>query len=301
MKNQKKAYAYALLAVLCWATVASAFKLSLDHLGSDSLVLYSAGVALLFLGVYGSISRSFFELSRWRATDFVRSAILGGLNPFLYYVILFRAYDLLPAQEAQPLNFTWPIVLVVLSAVLFGQPIRLVSYLALLVSFCGVVVIATHGNPLDFRLSDPAGVTLALVSTIIWALYWLYSSNDERNPVNRLFVNFCFGFLYVLAYCAIFGTLELPDLHGMMGSVYIGLVEMGLAFVFWLKALRLSRTTAEVGSLIYLTPFLSLIVISIVVGEKILDATWLGLVLIIGGIVIQNRFAGGSRTGDVSK
>ena len=34
----------------------------------------------------------------------------GFLNPFLYYIILFKAYSLLPAQEALSLNYTWPLV-----------------------------------------------------------------------------------------------------------------------------------------------------------------------------------------------
>jgi drug/metabolite transporter (DMT)-like permease len=289
LKDQRKAYWFALMAVLCWATAAAAFKLSLQHLGTHSLVVYSSAVALLVLLVTAWLGGTLSELRQWRRADFLRSALLGVLNPFVYYVILFRAYELLPAQEAQPLNFIWPVVLVLLSALLFRQPLRLVSCIALLVSFSGVVVIATHGDPLGFRLSDPLGVALALSSTVVWALYWLYSSFDDREPVNRLLVNFAFGLVYVSCYSALTGNLEVPGLAGWMGSIYIGIMEMGLAFVCWLKALRYSRSTAEVGNLIYLTPFLSLLVIAAVVGERILPSTWIGLCLIVVGILIQNR------------
>ncbi len=289
LSEQRTAYVYALLAVACWSTAASAFKLSLGHMGSDSLVVYSAVCALVFLLLFAWSSGSLEELSQWTRRDVLRSATLGALNPFAYYVVLFRAYDLLPAQEAQPLNFTWPLVLVLLSALLFRQRIRAASLAALLVSFSGVIIIATHGNPLSFRLSDPLGVTLALSSTVIWALYWLYSSRDRRNGVNRLLVNFAFGAVYVLLYCAATGRLEAPGAAAIAGSAYIGLMEMAAPFVFWLKALRLSRTTAEVGNLIYLTPFLSLLVVAAVVGEVIRVSTWAGLVLIVGGIVLQQR------------
>ncbi|GJL81411.1 MAG: membrane protein [marine bacterium B5-7] len=291
VKDQRKAYLFALLAVLCWSTVAAAFKLSLAHLNSAALVFYSALTATLFLGVVSIGSGAVKNLREWNTKDVVRSAVLGSLNPFLYYVILFAAYDLLPAQEAQPLNFTWPVVLVVLSAILFRQPIRASAYLALAVSFTGVVVIATHGNPLSFRLTDPLGVALALASTIVWALYWLYSSRDERDPVNRLLVNFCFGLFYVALYCGLTGQFEIPNPKGLFGSVYIGLVEMGLAFIFWLKALRYSHSTAEVGNLIYLTPFASLVVIAVIVGEEIIGATWVGLALIVSGILLQQRLS----------
>ena len=63
--------------------------------------------------------------------------------------------------------------------------------------------------------------------------------------------------------------------------------EMGLTFVFWLKALKLSRTTAQVSQLIYLTPFFSLLVIHFAVGESIYPSTLIGLVLIVIGILLQ--------------
>jgi drug/metabolite transporter (DMT)-like permease len=50
----------------------------------------------------------------------------------------------------------------------------------------------------------------------------------------------------------------------------------------------LSRTAAQVSNLIYLTPFLSLVVVHFAVGEEIFPSTVAGLVLIIGGILIQH-------------
>ncbi|MCZ7597476.1 MAG: DMT family transporter [Gammaproteobacteria bacterium] len=276
MDDQRKAYAAALGAVACWSTVAAAFKLTLAHIGSDALVVYSAAAALVFLGAVTLVTGSLGEFRQWSAADVLRSATLGSLNPFLYYLVLFKAYDLLPAHRAQPLNFAWPVVLVALSAILLRQRIRAVSYAALAISFSGVVIIATHGNPLSFTLSDPLGVALALGSTVVWALYWLYSASDARDPVNRLAANFAFGLAYVALYAAASGRLEWPSAAAAAGSVYIGVMEMGLGFVFWLRALKLSRTTAEVGNLIYLTPFLSLMVIAVVVGERIGPATGSG-------------------------
>jgi drug/metabolite transporter (DMT)-like permease len=85
----------------------------------------------------------------------------------------------------------------------------------------------------------------------------------------------------------LFTKVKIPNLKGILGAVYIGLFEMGVTFLLWLKALRLSKTTAYVANLIYLTPFLSLLVISIAVGEKILLSTIIGLVFIVGGIILQ--------------
>jgi drug/metabolite transporter (DMT)-like permease len=75
--------------------------------------------------------------------------------------------------------------------------------------------------------------------------------------------------------------------EGLLGAAYVGTFEMGLTFVLWLKALRLSRTTAQVGNLIFLSPLLSLVLIHFLVGEEIFPSTLVGLVLILAGNVIQ--------------
>jgi drug/metabolite transporter (DMT)-like permease len=69
--------------------------------------------------------------------------------------------------------------------------------------------------------------------------------------------------------------------------VYIGLFEMGIPFVLWLKALQLSETTGKISNLIYLTPFLSLIFIHTILKERLFYTSVIGLGLIIAGILVQ--------------
>lgn len=287
MQRQTQAYLYAGATVLCWSTVATAFKLSLRHVSADALVFYSslvsAGVLLGITVATGRLAR----LREWRMGDLRTSLVLGFLNPFLYYVVLFRAYDLLPAQEALTLNFTWPMVLALFSILLLGQPISLRAVLAMGISFSGVAVIATRGDLLALDLANPHGVALALGSTLIWTFYWIYGVKDRRDPVMRLLVNFVFGCVFSGGFLWLSGALSVPTPTGLAGAAYIGTFEMGIAFVAWLRALKLSRTTAQVGQLIYVTPFLSLLVIAFVVGEPIYPSTLAGLGLIIGGIVLQ--------------
>lgn len=289
MQNQTQAYLYAGVTVVFWSTVATAFKLSLRHVGADLLVFCSSLVSVLvLLGITLATGR-LGQLRGWHLGDFRTSLYLGFLNPFLYYLVLFRAYDLLPAQEALTLNFTWPVVLALFSILLLRQAISLRALVAMAISFSGVVVIATRGNLLGLDLANPLGVALALGSTLIWTLYWIYGVKDARDPVTRLLVNFVFGCGLSGAYVWLSGSLETPGTLGLTGIAYIGTFEMGIAYVTWLRALKLSRTTAQVGQLIYLTPFLSLLVIALMVGEPIYPSTVAGLALIIGGIALQPR------------
>jgi drug/metabolite transporter (DMT)-like permease len=287
MTKQNRAYLYALTVVLIWATVASAFKITLRFIDFENLVFYSVAVSLLTLFTVALIQKKLILLKRCGIHDYFRSALLGLLNPFLYYLVLFKAYSLLPAQEAQPLNQTWAIVIAILSIIILRQKISARSIGAILISFLGVVIISTRGNLLQFQLTDPTGVLLAIGSAFIWALYWIYNMKDKRNDVIKLFLNFAFGFGFITAYMLVTGHLHIPQTCGLVGSAYVGVFEMGITFILWLTALRLSKTTAQVSNIIYLVPFLSLIVIHITVGEHIYPSTIVGLVFIVSGIVLQ--------------
>ena len=117
--------------------------------------------------------------------------------------------------------------------------------------------------------------------------FWLANVRDDRDAVVKLLLNFIFGLAFVgVAAVALAGPPPL-DLRGIGGSAYTGVFEMGLTFVLWMRALSLSRTTAQVSNLVYLAPFLSLVFISVIVGETIRPSSVIGLLLIVGGIVIR--------------
>lgn len=287
MEKQTKAYLYAGAAVAFWATSASAFKISLRYMDTFSLLFCASITSTAVFFVCLLLSKNLSLLKDLRRRDYVHSALLGFLNPFLYYVVLFKAYSILPAQEAQPLNFIWPLTLVLLSIPLLKQRITLRDIVATLICFVGILVISTRGDVLSLGFTDPVGVSLATGSSIIWALFWIYNVKDKRDEVVRLFLNFAFGSVFTLVSMLSLTGPRIPSVRGLLAGAYVGSFEMGITFLLWLKALKLSKTTAHVTNLIYLVPFLSLMVISLVVGEKILPSTMVGLVFIVGGIVLQ--------------
>jgi drug/metabolite transporter (DMT)-like permease len=286
--DQRRAYAHAAAAVLLWSTVASAFKLSLRHLRPDALLLWANASSAAVLGLAAAVAGKLRELRGLSRRDLFQRAVLGLLNPCLYYLVLFRAYDLLPAQEAQPLNYTWAVTLALLSIPLLGQRIGWRGIGAMLVSYAGVVVIATRGDPLALRFESPTGVGLALASTVIWALFWIYDRRSTGDPLVGLLVSFAASLPVVLLENVIVGGApRLPAWPGLAGAAYIGAFEMGVTFVLWSRALKLSETTARVGNLIFFSPFLSLVLIRFLVGEEILASSVVGLGFIVAGNVLQ--------------
>jgi drug/metabolite transporter (DMT)-like permease len=202
-------------------------------------------------------------------------------------LILFKAYSLLPAQVAQPLNMIWPIILVFLSILFLKQKIAFKSFVALFISFAGVYIVSSQGNPFASDISEPFGVILATGSSIIWSVYWIFNVRDSREEVRKLLLSFFFAGIYISILLPFMTDLTSINLTGAIMAAYSGIFEMGITFLLWLKALKLTTTTDKISNLVYLAPFLSLIFIHIFVGEKIYWTTVLGLCLIITGILLE--------------
>jgi drug/metabolite transporter (DMT)-like permease len=289
--RQRRAVVYGLCAVLIWSTVATAFKIALRHLDHVQLLLVANFVSVLTLAAMLMIQGKLALLRSLNRREVLRSALLGALNPFLYYLLLFKAYSLLPAQVAQPLNYTWAITLSLLSVPLLGQKLSRRDLLAISVCYLGVLTLATQGRLAALEFSNTLGVALALGSTLIWALYWIGNTKSGTDPVLALFLNFAFALPLVLGATLLLSEMPPASVEGLLAAAYVGVFEMGVGFVFWLTAMRLTNSAAKIGSLIFLSPCLSLILISAILGESIQASTYIGLVLILGGNLLQKRAA----------
>ena len=274
---------------MLWSTVATAFSLSLNYLSPLQLVTFATLVSWCFFAL------RLLSPGRWQALrttstkDCLTGLLVGWMNPGLYYLVLFAAYDRLPAQEAMAINYSWGITLALLAAPLLKQKLTLGALFAAGISYVGIVVIATRGAPLSLDLAQPLGVGLALLSTLIWSGYWIINTRLNLNPEVNLFLNFS-GALPLLLGLMWFSGVAFPHTwQAWSGGVYVGLFEMGIAFVLWMSAMKATTSTLKISSLIFLSPPLSLLFIWIVAGEPVRNYTLLGLVLILAGLWLQRR------------
>lgn len=286
--DQRRATWCALGAVALWSTVATAFKLGLRVVDVYRLLLVAVVVSLACLSLVLLAQRRLRELGRPPAGERARAAALGALNPFAYYLVLLAAYDRLPAQVAQPINYTWALTLSWLAIpVLRQRPGRRVL-VAGVVCYAGVFLIATGGRLSGAGAADPLGVGLALGSTVLWAAYWLANTRSRLDPVVGLWWNFAGAVPLCAAATAWRSSFVLPA-AGWAAGAYLGAVEMGFAYVLWLGALRRAASAAKVANLIFLSPPLSLVLINFVLREPVRPATVAGLGLIIAGLWWQRR------------
>jgi len=287
VKSQKKATLYALIAVAMWSTVASAFKVTLSYFSPIQMLLISTCTTIIALSIICYRQETLPLLKAYFVKRPLYYLSLGLINPFFYYLILFQAYDLLPAQQAQSLNYTWAITLSILAVPFLGQKLTRKDVIAIVLAYSGALIIATKGDLLSLNFTSPLGVFLALLSTLLWAMYWILNAKNSGDAIVSLLLGFLLGLPFIIVATPILSDFNMPDWQGWLGAIYIGLFEMGFAFVAWLTALRYAENTAKISNLIFISPFVSLLLLNFIIDEPIFPATIIGLVFIISGLIIQ--------------
>ena len=107
----RNAVLMALGCVLMWSTVASAFKLTLSLISPLQMLWLAVATSCGILLLAATAQKKLTLARTYLREHFGYFLLLALLNPTAYYLILFAAYDMLPAQQAQALNYTWAIML----------------------------------------------------------------------------------------------------------------------------------------------------------------------------------------------
>jgi len=150
-----------------------------------------------------------------------------------------------------------------------------------------VFFIASQGGAEGFKNTSFWGLSLAVGSSVLWSLYWILNVLDKRDEIVKLFLNFAIGFIYLIPVVVLFSGFEIQTGKGLAAIVYVGIFEVGITYILWLKAMNYSTNNAKIGNLVYFAPFLSLVFIRFILKEQIFATTFIGLIFIVAGVLVQ--------------
>jgi len=157
---------------------------------------------------------------------------VGGL--FGYHAAYFIALRNAPVVEAGLLNYFWPLLIVVFSALLPGERLKWQHVAGCGLALAGAVLVVTRGQGFSF---DPAylfGYGAALVAAVVWSAYSVLSRRFAHVPSDAI-TGFCLvtAVLAALAHIAIEPTVWPTGPWQWAAIVGLGLGPVGLAFYVW--------------------------------------------------------------------
>lgn len=288
MNDSIKAYVYLFFVVILWGSAPSVVKLMLKDLNNFQVLFYMLVFAAISLFLVLALQRKLKILKGYSLRDYFKISLLGCLGVGLYHIFLFKSFMISPVNEAMILNYIYPIAILIFSVIILKENIRLRSVIGIILGFFGVCFVISGGNLFNFNIQYSTGYLLAISAGLIWGFFSVLGKKLNYETFSSMFVYILSALILTTVIVYSFFTFEVPTLSEVLGLAYLGVLTVGIAFVLWFKSLKLGETV-KISNLVYLTPFVSLVFIHFIIGEKILLTSIFGLVLIIIGVLVQGH------------
>lgn len=184
---------------------------------------------------------------------------VGGL--FSYHFAYFFALRNAPPVEAGLINYLWPVLIVVFSALLPGEKLRWQHLGGCALALAGAALVVTRGQGFSFDPQYAIGYGAALFAALAWSSYSVLSRRFAHIPSDAI-AGFCLATAVLAAIChLLLETTVWPDNPWQWAAVIgLGLGPVGLAFYVW--DIGVKRGDIQVlGAASYATPLLSTMIL----------------------------------------
>lgn len=238
-------------------------------------------IALTVSGIFSS-----FSIRSWRVPPATLAVGIAGI--FGYHFLYFSAFKYAPPVETNLINYLWPLLIVLLSPLFLSEyRLRAHHLLGAIIGLLGAGLIITGGQlALDFN--HLRGYLLAAGAALAWACYSLMTKRLPSFPTGAVGL-FCLisGILAFIAFWLSSATVQSVHLvpADWIALVLLGIGPMGAAFFTWDAALKRGDPRI-IGSLAYLIPMTSTLVLVLLGGYTITWVSGIAMLLIMSGAVI---------------
>lgn len=215
---------------------------------------------------------------------------VSGFNTFVYLGLqtstATNALLLLSAAPVMILTFSWA---------LFGERVSTQQVLGILLSLVGVVVIVTEGHPLALQVlvQGGSGNLWILAAVIAWSLYSVLLRKRPAELSGTVFfaLTCVVGWMVLTPFFFyehwVQGRTMVFNTTAFISVGYVGFFASVLAFLFWNRGIQMLGANRASNS-IHLIPVWGLVLASIFLGERLVGFHWLGMGLIIAGILFAS-------------
>lgn len=262
------------VALLLWALLAL--------LSRAAAILPPFQLAAMTFGVSGGLGLTWLwvtgRLGALRVPPLAWLHGVGGL--FGYHALFFAAMARAPAAEANLLNYTWPLLIVLLSAPLSGLRLTARHLLGVITGLSGSLLLLARGT--NFTADARVGYACAVGAALIWALYSVLARRMRAVPTEAV-AGFCAA-SSILAAAAhvLFEATAIPDRQTMLAVVALGVGPVGAAFFLWDFAMKRGDPRL-LGAMAYATPVASTIILGLAGFTSLSLATVAATLLVVAG------------------
>lgn len=282
----KKEYVFAGISVVCWGTLATVSKLLVSEMDAVYALAFTFVFAALALLIYNWKKGNLKKIKNISLGTRLRMMAVGSLGVLFYNLFYLSGAKYLPAQQAFMINDMWPALIIVFSCIILKEKFTLAKTVAIVCSFLGIIISTSNGDILTIFRGSPRGIALCAAAAVCYGLYCTLNKKEDYDKEIAVFLSYASGAVVSFIWVIATGGFYLPDMKGLIGLGFSGVIANALPYLTWALALDMGNT-AIIANLAYLVPFVSLGITHAVLGERVTAYSFIGLILILMGIGVQ--------------
>lgn len=282
----KTEYLLAGISILFWGSTASVMTLMADGLSSFATTFYSSLVAAVFLFLLNLFTGRLKLLRSISLQRLLQLSLLGLMGMLSVSMLLYYGLTHMKAQQAFIINYLWPILITLFAWPILRQRMTVRKTTALLLSFLGVIIVATEGDFSHLSQLDVGGVLACVLAASCYALFSVLNMKVTCDKFVTTMIYYAASALVILPILLCREGLPALTISQWGGALWMGTLSNGLSYATWAMAMD-RGDPAKLSNLAYLTPFISLIYIFFLLHEPISWTSLAGLFFIMLGVVVQ--------------
>ncbi|MEA2116756.1 MAG: DMT family transporter [Thermodesulfobacteriota bacterium] len=220
-------------------------------------------------------------------------AITALLGITTFNTLIYLAGHTTTALNLSLISITFPVFIVILSRLFFGEKITINKGIGIILVATGVVLLVTKGNVSSLaNISFAVGEVWMLIAAIIFAVYSILIRHKPAGlsiwsfQLSTFILGLVFLFPFFIWEYTTSPTIEFDA--KIVGSIlYVGIFASLSAFVLWNKAIMVIGPT-KAGMIYYTLPLFSGVLAYLILKEDISMVHLYSALLIISGILTAN-------------
>lgn len=288
MENKSTAGHFsALITIIIWGTTYISTKILLNGFSPIEILFFRFVIGIIVLKIIYP-----YHLKTIDRKHELLFACAGLCGVTLYYLLENIALTFTLASNVGVISAIVPFFTAIITYLyLKDEPLRINFFIGFVVALIGIFLISFNGTT-NFQL-NPLGDLLAIVATLVWAIYSVLTrkiSSYGYNTIQATRRVFFYGILFMTPALLLFnfelGLERFANPVYLFNLIFLGLGASALCFVTWNFAIK-KLGAIKTSVYIYLVPVITVITAMIVLQESMTWMAILGTLLTLTGLFIS--------------
>ena len=268
-----------------WAFIPVVSRLGQQSLDNYQFLFWSSFLSFVVLLVSTLVAKKQTVFKTYNLKNILIAFGLGFLGAFLYYLLLYFGYAKIGGLEVLSIQYTWPIFVVIFSALLLKEGLTWKSILSCVIGFVGVLVVITKGDFGQLHFANIFVDIVVLFAAGVFGLFSVLSKKVNFEPFTATTLFFLSATVFSFLSMIIFSSFKLPSSNSIIPIIVNGALINGLSYVLWLRGLSFAKASLT-APLVFITPILAAVLIVIFFKEQFLPVYIVGLLcVVIAGLI----------------